>query len=114
MRMDQMGPIMERLHRCSFLAQRLMVMDLLGASEFIRFKQREILNIPKILSMYMARLCKNGCVLMNVYQSIHTKALYALDLGFDCKSSVRNHDYIVRENFEHIPIYDQERSPLEL
>lgn len=33
----------------------------------------------------------------------------ALDLGFDCNSSVRNHDYIVRENFEHIPIYDDER-----
>ncbi len=32
-----------------------------------------------------------------------------IDLGFDCKSSVTNHDYIVRENFEHIPIYDQER-----
>ncbi len=32
-----------------------------------------------------------------------------LDLGFDCTSSVRNHDYIVRESFEHIPIYDQER-----
>ncbi len=33
----------------------------------------------------------------------------ALDLGFTCSSTVTNHDYIVRENFEHIPIYDQER-----
>ncbi len=32
-----------------------------------------------------------------------------LDLGFNCTSSVRNHDYIVRENFEHMPVYDQER-----
>lgn len=29
-----------------------------------------------------------------------------LDLGFNCTSGVTNHDYIVRENFEHIPVYD--------
>ncbi len=33
----------------------------------------------------------------------------ALDLGFSCSSTVTNHDYIIRENFEHIPIYDQEK-----
>ena len=32
-----------------------------------------------------------------------------IDLGFDCSSSVTNHDYIVRENFEHLAIYDQGR-----
>ena len=31
-----------------------------------------------------------------------------IDLGFNCSSSVTNHDYLIRENFTHIPIYDQE------
>ncbi len=33
----------------------------------------------------------------------------ALDFGFTCTSSVTNHDYIIRENFEHIAVYDEER-----
>ena len=33
----------------------------------------------------------------------------AIDLGFSCSSSVTNHDYLIRENFEHLPVYDQER-----
>lgn len=32
----------------------------------------------------------------------------AIDLGFSCSSSVTNQDYIVRENFEHLAIYNQE------
>ncbi len=32
-----------------------------------------------------------------------------LDFGFTCTSGVTNHDYLIRENFEHMPIYDQER-----
>ena len=31
-----------------------------------------------------------------------------LDLGFSCSSAVTNHDYVIRENFEHTPIYDRE------
>ncbi len=30
-----------------------------------------------------------------------------IDLGFSCTSGVTNHDYLIRENFEHTPIYDQ-------
>lgn len=33
----------------------------------------------------------------------------SLDLGFTCSSGVTNHDYLVRENFEHMPIYEDER-----
>ena len=32
-----------------------------------------------------------------------------IDLGFSCSSSVTNHDYIIRENFDHVAIYDQEK-----
>lgn len=33
----------------------------------------------------------------------------ALDLGFNCSSSVVNHDYLIRENFFHTAIYEEER-----
>ncbi len=49
------------------------------------------------------------CVDPSVINESIPRPYTALDLGFDCSSSVRNHDYIVRENFEHTPIYDQER-----
>ena len=32
-----------------------------------------------------------------------------LDLGFTCSSGVTNHDYLIRENFEHMPIYEDEQ-----
>ena len=31
-----------------------------------------------------------------------------IDLGFSCSSAVTNHDYVIRDNFEHTPIYDSE------
>ncbi|WP_117880512.1 DUF1501 domain-containing protein [Aureibaculum luteum] len=32
-----------------------------------------------------------------------------LDLGFSCSSKVTNHDYLIREKFEHTAIYDQDQ-----
>ncbi len=49
------------------------------------------------------------CVDESIINQSLPRPYTALDLGFNCSSSVRNHDYIVRENFEHIPIYDQGR-----
>jgi len=49
------------------------------------------------------------CIDPSVINQSIPRPYTALDLGFDCKSTVVNHDYVVRENFEHIPIYDQER-----
>jgi len=49
------------------------------------------------------------CIDQNVINQSIPRPYTPLDLGFDCNSTVVNHDYIVRENFEHIAIYDQER-----
>ena len=49
------------------------------------------------------------CIDPSVINQSIPRPYTALDLGFDCNSTVVNHDYIVRENFDHIPIYDQER-----
>ncbi len=49
------------------------------------------------------------CIDSNVINQSIPRPYTAIDLGFSCTSTVVNHDYIIRENFEHIPIYDQER-----
>jgi len=49
------------------------------------------------------------CIDSNVINKSIPRPYIPLDLGFSCSSSVKNHDYIVRENFEHIPIYNQEK-----
>jgi len=49
------------------------------------------------------------CIDSNIINQSIPRPYTALDLGFTCTSTVVNHDYIVRENFEHIPVYDQER-----
>jgi len=38
----------------------------------------------------------------------------SIDLGFDCNSTVVNHDYLIRENFEHTAIYDQNQVSIRL
>ncbi len=49
-------------------------------------------------------LCVDPSVINNSIPRPYT----ALDLGFNCSSTVGNHDYVVRENFSHTPIYIQE------
>ena len=49
------------------------------------------------------------CIDPSVINQSIPRPYTAIDLGFSCSSSVTNHDYIVRENFDHIPIYDQEK-----
>ena len=48
------------------------------------------------------------CVDPSVINNSIPRPFTALDLGFNCSSTVGNHDYVVRENFSHIPIYIQE------
>lgn len=47
------------------------------------------------------------CIDSSIINQSIPRPYTAIDLGFNCSSTVTNHDYIVRENFEHIPIYDQ-------
>ncbi|MCF6346881.1 MAG: DUF1501 domain-containing protein [Flavobacteriaceae bacterium] len=49
------------------------------------------------------------CIDQSIINQSIPRPYTAIDLGFSCSSTVVNHDYIVRENFEHMPIYDQER-----
>jgi len=48
------------------------------------------------------------CIDQSIINESIPRPYTPLDFGFDCTSSVTNHDYLVREKFEHIPIYDQE------
>jgi len=48
------------------------------------------------------------CVDSSIINQSIPRPYTALDLGFNCSSTVRNHDYIVRENFTHTPIYTDE------
>ena len=48
------------------------------------------------------------CIDPSVINKSIPRPYTALDLGFNCSSTVANHDYLVRENFTHTPIYDQE------
>ena len=49
------------------------------------------------------------CIDPSVINQSIPRPYTAIDLGFSCSSSVTNHDYLIRENFEHLPVYDQER-----
>ena len=48
------------------------------------------------------------CIDQSVINQSLPRPYTALDLGFDCNSEVTNHDYLVREKFEHTAIYDQD------
>lgn len=49
------------------------------------------------------------CIEPSIINQSIPRPYTALDLGFNCSSTVVNHDYIIRENFEHIPIYEDEQ-----
>jgi hypothetical protein len=49
------------------------------------------------------------CIDPNIINQSIPRPYTPIDLGFSCSSTVVNHDYIVRENFDHIAIYDQEK-----
>ncbi len=49
------------------------------------------------------------CVDSNVINQSIPRPYTPIDLGFSCSSSVVNHDYIIRENFDHIPIYSRDK-----
>ncbi len=49
------------------------------------------------------------CIDSNIINQSIPRPYTSIDLGFNCSSTVTNHDYIVREKFEHIPIYDDKR-----
>tara|TARA_R110002073_G_scaffold72537_1_gene177115 strand:+ start:78258 stop:79856 length:1599 start_codon:yes stop_codon:yes gene_type:complete len=49
------------------------------------------------------------CIAPDVINESIPRPYTPLDLGFNCSSRVTNHDYLIRERFEHTPIYDQGR-----